>query len=60
MYLEIDNPSQMEHKVSRVLAPFGVFEEVNTRFKIKDSKYGVREAENFKYKYKKHSGVSSA
>jgi len=50
----------MEHKVSRVLAPFGVFEEVNTRFKIKDSKYGVREAENFKYKYKKHSGVSSA
>ena len=32
---------------------------MNARFKIKDSKFGERQSENFKYKYKKHSGLSS-
>jgi hypothetical protein len=35
--------------------PFGIYEEVNLRYKIYNYN-GERASENFKYKYKAHTG----
>ena len=51
--------SKILDKLAGIITPFGIYEDVNIRFKIHDSKFGPRIMENFSYKYKKHSGISS-
>ena len=49
------NITQIKDILSVNFTPFGIYSEVNERYKIKNYN-GEAVAENFKYKYKSHTG----